>query len=163
MQSVGGLRQNEHVVSQAVVRPSPGADFGLHVDLVPADARLSATTGHGLHLGSQDLIRFAGYATQHGFRVVHFDVADSQLTPLDADDQREVSDAMVAILREYGDEELDAAMRDDFDGLYVVGVELLSLANGLRIDVRRSGYVDTSVVEEAERLLDSAWRELRLS
>lgn len=151
------------MMSQVVVRPLVGDSSALHVDPVLVEDAALETGGRRLQLGSQDLIRFAGYAADHGFIISGFTLADAFLTPLDLDEQGAVSVEMIAILLAYGAQELDAAMEDDFDGLYVTGVELISSSKGLRIDVRRRGYVDTSVVEEAERLLDSAWRELRLS
>ncbi|TQJ40603.1 hypothetical protein FBY33_2670 [Arthrobacter sp. SLBN-112] len=114
-------------------------------------------------MGSQDLIRFAIYATAHSFSVASFMIADTRLTLLEPNDQESLSAEMVNILRTYGGEELEAAMGDDFNGLYVVGVELLSTTTGMRMSVRRRGYVETSIVDEAEQLLASAWRELHLS
>lgn len=153
---------NKCMMSQVIVRPPAGGRAALHIDPVQAPG-VRQTDGRPLQLGSQDLIRIAGYAAEHGFKVTGFIVADAFLTPLAADEQREVSDSMLQILGTYGTRELNAAMDDDFNGLYVTGVELISRRGGLRIVVRRRGYVETSVVEEAEQLLNSAWRELRLS
>jgi hypothetical protein len=147
------------MMRQVMVRPTAGSGPSLHVDPLGTEDESSGTE---LHLGSQDLIRFAGYASAHGFVVSGFDVADAFMTALDEGERVEVSDAMVELLDSFGFEELISAMRDDFDGLYVIGVRLISKDNGMRTDVRRRGFVNTSVVQEAERLLNSAWRELHL-
>jgi hypothetical protein len=122
-------------------------------------------TGTSLHLGSQDLIRVAGFARDNGFRVARFLIADSYLTPLDEDEQREISAQLVTILEQYDADELESALSDDYDGLYIVGVELVSQGTGLRIGLRRSGYVSVSTAElhAAELLISEAWRELRLA
>lgn len=154
---------NEFMMSQVIVRPPCGDNSTLHVDPIGPTGATLPKDGRRLQLGSQDLIRVAGYAMDHGFEVAGFLLADAFLTPLDAAEQHDVSNAMVDILKKYGTAELDDAMENDFDGMYVTGVKLISRLQGLRIEVRRRGYVETSVVEEAEKLLESAWRELRLS
>lgn len=153
---------NKCMMSQVIVRPPVGGRAALHIDPVRAEG-VRESDGRTLQLGSQDLIRVAGYAADHGFVVSGFFVADAFLTPLGQEEEREVSASMLEILKTYGPQELDAAMDDDFEGMYVTGVELVSRSRGLRIAVRRRGYVETSVVGEAEQLLNSAWRELRLS
>lgn len=150
-------------MSQVIVRPSTGDNPGLHIYPVHKHKSAIASDGRTLRLGSQDLIRLAGYAADHNFVVKGFAVADAFLSPLDLDEQSSASAAMIEILSRYGDGELNAAMDDDFDGLYVTGVELISPSKGLRISVRRQGYVETTIIEDAERLLNSAWRELHLS
>ncbi len=92
-----------------------------------------------------------------------FMLADAHLSPLSGHKQAKSSAQMVEILGAYGGAELEAAMRDDFDGLYVVGVNLAARSTGLTIRVRRRGYVETPIVREAEKLLASAWQELNLS
>lgn len=149
------------MVSQVLVRPSAGNDApAVHVDPLDAERPRDARE---LHFGSQDLIRLAGYSLDRGFVVTGFSVADAWLSQLDAAEQHTVSDLMVEILGTYGWAELSAAMQDEFDGLYVTAVALLSKTTGLRIEVRRDGYVDTSVIDEAQQLLDSAWKDLDLS
>lgn len=146
-----------------IVRPRVGETAALHIDPLKADGATRTEDGRELHLGSQDLIRFAGYAAGQGFVIAGFAIADPDLTPLNTEEQRELSATMVEILMAHGHNELDAAMRDEFDGLYIIGVELISGDSGLRMDVRRRGFIYTSVVEEAERLLNAAWQTLRLS
>jgi hypothetical protein len=152
------MMQNGAMVKRLVLRP--GADVpGVRIE-APSEGAVES-----LHLGSQDLIRLAGFARSHGFNVARFLIADGSLTPLDRDEEQEMSDELVAILSEYDADELDAALTEDYDGFYIIGVELVSLATGLRLNVRRSGYISTSAEEEheAERLISDAWRELRLA
>lgn len=150
-------------MSQVVLSPSPDGHTDLRISTVSAGDTAGPRRGRELHLGSQDLIRFASYAADRGFHVVSFMVADAYLAALSADEEAEVSAEMVEILNEYGGRELAAAMRDDFGGLYVVGVNLVVKASGRRIGVRRRGYVETSTVPDAEQLLQAAWQELQLS
>lgn len=119
--------------------------------------------GSELHLGSQDLIRLAGYASERNFVVSSFMLADAYLFPLGDAEETELSGRMVDILKMYGAEELEAALREEFDGLYVVGVNLIASSSGMRVSIRRQGYVETSITGDAEVLLNSAWRELHLS
>lgn len=152
--------QNEAMVSRLVLRP--GADTP-PVRIEPSSSE--ASTGPSLHLGSQDLIRVAGFAIDHGFRVARFRIADAYLTPLDDDEQREISAELVTILDDFDEDELESALSDDYDGLYIIGVELVSRGTGLRIGLRRSGFVSVSDAElhAAEVLISDAWRELRLA
>ncbi|MDM7890685.1 hypothetical protein [Curtobacterium caseinilyticum] len=146
------------VVSQAVLQREGDT----------AAVRLPRGTGEhpgsaeSFHLGSQDLIRLAGFAQENGFQVSQFFVADPYLSPLDSEEERFISERMIQLLNTYGARELRSAMEDEFDGFYVVGVALISKRSGMRITVRRRGFVDTSIVEEAESLLTSAWKERSL-
>lgn len=119
--------------------------------------------GTELHLGSQDLVRLAAYASSEGYVTSSFMIADAYLVPLPADEQADVSCDLVSLLKEYGEEEVGAALHNEFDGLYVVGVELIDSESGMRISIRRRGYIETSVEREAEQLLRAAWQELHLS
>ena len=160
---VGGVRHNGHMMSQVVLSPTADGSRTLRISRIETQPVAEVSDSNKLHLGSQDLIRLASYAAQHGFEVKSFMLADSYLSPIEADEQAETSDAMVEILKLYGGNELEAAMRDDFDGVYVVGVNVIALSTGLRISVRRRGYVETSILQEAEDLIASAWQELHLS
>lgn len=131
-----------------------------HLVLAPEGA---LPAGRHLSLGSQDLIRFTGFASDRGFSVASFLPADSALEPLGRAVQDRISAAMVSIITDYGSDELEAAMRDEFDHLYVVGVMVAEPTTGLQISLRRRGYVETSNARDAEELIASAWRELRLS
>lgn len=150
-------------MSQVVLNTSADGGTNLRISKVRAGESSGPGRGHELHLGSQDLIRFASYAMQRGFRVTSFMVADAFLVALSPEEEADISTEMVEILNDYGGHELIAAMRDDFDGLYVVGVNLVLKARGRRISVRRRGYVETSIVSDAEELLQAAWQELQLS
>lgn len=151
------------MVSQVVLSPSQDGRPDLHISPVSGVLNSTPASGGELHLGSQDLIRLASYASTHGFRVASFMIADAYLAPISEDEQADVSNQMVKMLEVFGVSELEAAMSDEYDGLYVVGVNLIAAASGRRVIVRRRGYVDTSIVNEAERLLRSAWQELHLS
>ncbi|MET4144071.1 hypothetical protein [Arthrobacter sp. UYCo732] len=146
--------------SQAVLFPSEGGSIALRII---GTERPTQPRCRGLQLGSQDLIRFASFASDRRFSVSAFMIADAGLSPLSGDEQARASAQMVDILTTYGGDELEAAMRDDFDGLYVVGVTVTAKSTGLPISVRRRGYVETSTVREAETLISAAWQELRLS
>lgn len=166
-EKVTGMMQTRCMMSRAVLRPL-GEAASVHLDPAPpsvvshgeADTRKPSGA---LHLGSQDLIRVAGFASEAGFKVTGFKLADRYLTPLEEGEQSELSDALLAVLLSYGDRELISAMRDEFVGVFVIGVNLMSLETGFRISIRRSGYVDTSQLPVAEKLLDSAWRSLSLT
>jgi len=90
-------------------------------------------------------------------------LADGWFNPLPSGEQEELSDRMVEILNAYGQAELDSAMNDEFEGVYVVGVNLIAVDSGHRLSIRRRGYVETQAVAEAEELLRGAWGELHLS
>lgn len=150
------------MVSKVVLDTSADGGVGLRIDPVTGPLPARTTPGTELHLGSQDLIRLADYATSHGFTIASFMIADGYLVPLRPEEESELSDEMIEAVRAHGGAELEAAMQDEFDGLYVVGVTLIAMS-GMRISVRRRGFVETSVVHEAEQLLRSAWQELHLS
>lgn len=150
------------MVSKVVLGASSDGDVGLRIAPVTTPAPGRTPAGTELHLGSQDLIRLAEYARKHNFSVASFMIADAYLVPLGHEEQLELSDEMIEILKTHGGNELEAAMQDEYDGLYVVGVTLIS-TSGTRVVVKRRGFVETSVVDEAEQLLRSAWQELHLS
>ncbi|WIE76032.1 hypothetical protein [Curtobacterium sp. MCSS17_007] len=115
-----------------------------------------------LRLGSQDLIRLAEFAMNNGFMVVRFEISDAYLTALDEQESSLISSDLKTILGDFGGRELIAAMHDEFDGLYIVGVELKSIETHRRATIRRDGYLDSSTPEEAENLLTTAWEALEL-
>lgn len=159
----GGQLGHERAVNQVALVASGDGSSVLRVNqIATADAAHPPSAGE-LHLGSQDLIRFAGYAATQGFTVSSFMIADAHLSPLNGPAHAEASAQMVEILKTWGGDELEAAMGDDFDGLYVVGVNVVARSTGLPISVRRRGYVVTPIVRVAEKLLSSAWQELKLS
>lgn len=152
---------NKVMLKKVVLSPSSDGSTRLHIDQIDSGS-IQSTPGNELQLGSQDLIRFAAYAAAHEFKVVSFMISDSYLVPLSEEEQNEVSDSLVDLLNLYGGNEVQNAMQDEFDGLYVVGVNLIDLSNGMRISVRRRGFIQTSIIKEAEKLLSSAWQELEL-
>lgn len=156
---VPAVMHNNHMERQLVVSPV-GKETELHIAPVTP---ISAAASQHLHLGSQDLVRVAGFAAAHGFRLVRFYMADRDLAPLDRVEEDEISDALVSIFEQYDASEVRSALHDEYEGLFVVGIELLSLNSGHRIQLRREGYIDTSVPDEATHLLDRAWRKLRLA
>lgn len=119
--------------------------------------------GTELHLGSQDLVRLTAFAASHGYAPSSFMVSDAYLVPLPTDEQDEISDELVSLLRRHGEEEVDAALRNEYDGLYIIGVQLIEQISGMRVSIRRRGFVETSIEKEAEALLQAAWQELHLS
>lgn len=153
------VMHNNQMERQLVVKPV-GASAELQIAPVTP---ISANAAHHLHLGSQDLVRVAGFAVESGFRLVRFNLADRSLAPLDRDEEEAISDALVSIFEQYDAREVRSALQDEFDGLFVVGIELLSLESGQRIHLRREGYIDTSAPDEATNLLARAWRKLRLA
>lgn len=153
---VGRVIHNECMGSR-VVLSAAGSAAALKI------ADRSTPEDHALHLGSQDLVRVAGFAASHGFRLVRLYLADAWLQPLGQEEEAELSSELVEVFERYGDREVVAALDDDFDGLFVVGIELRSLATGFNVLLRRQGYIDTSVRDEATTLLTEAWRKLRLT
>ena len=135
----------------------------LHIDAFNPVPAVRTPPGSELRLGSQDLVRFAAYAFVNQLHVESFQLADPFLMPLNPDDEGEISDDLVEKLQKYGGDEVEAALQDEYEDIYVVGVILISPSSGRRISVRRRGFVDTSITHEAERLLASAWKELQLS
>lgn len=150
-------------MSQAVLGKSEDGHTDLRINKVQGGPASRRDRGHELNLGSQDLVRFAEYASEHGFKIASFMIAESNLNPLSREENDETSDSMLQILARFGMRELSHAMSDEFDGLFVVGVNLIDKSSGKRIGVRRHGFVETSAVQQAEELLRSAWRELHLS
>lgn len=148
------------MVQRVTIDRSTKGSRALHVGRV----RLNDTAdAHTLGLGTQDLIRLAGYAQDQGFKVAGFDISDWHLTPLGREEVQTVSDSMVSIISQYGARELNAAIRDDFAGMRIVGVKLIDGKSGRRMEIRRKGFIETSQVDMAEKLMTSAWKELMLS
>lgn len=151
------------MVNKVVLSPAANGGVDLRISQVTTTFPARTPAGSELHLGSQDLIRFASYSAGHGFVVSSFMLADAYLVPLRPEEEAAVSAEMVEALARHGEDELEAAMHDEHAGLYVIGVNLIEPSTGMRISIRRRGYIETSIVREAERLLESAWRELRLT
>lgn len=157
-----GIGDNGSMVSKVVLGECASGRAGLRIAPIISPLPSRTPPGTELHLGSQDLIRLAAYAETRNFLVSSFLLADGYLAPLPDEEQIAPSDQMVDALHFHGVEELEASMQDEHDGLYVVGVTLIS-STGMRVTVKRRGFVETSVLPEAEDLLRSAWQELRLS
>lgn len=151
------------MVSKVVLGASADGDATLRVAPVTTADISRTLAGTELHLGSQDLVRLAAYASAEGYVISSFMISDAYLVPLPEDEQADVSHDLTSLLEKYGEEEVEAALHNEFEGLYVVGIDLIDPGTGLRISVRRRGYIETSVEREAERLLRAAWQELRLS
>ncbi|MFC0581130.1 hypothetical protein [Micrococcoides hystricis] len=151
------------MMSKVVLSQASDGKHSLRIDSVCENAQFRRVSGSELHLGSQDLIRLAAYASRIGFQVSSLIIADANLVPLPADEAAELSEDMLSMLHDFGSDELEAAMRDEFSGLYVIAVNLIAAKSGRRISIRRHGYVETSVVNEAEKLLKAAWQELQLT
>ncbi|WP_344356758.1 hypothetical protein [Brachybacterium phenoliresistens] len=150
-------------MSKVVLSTVGGGTRDLRVD--PYDTTQPARTPSGseLHLGSQDLVRLTGFALERGFVPTSFMISDAYLVALPEDEQVQVSTELLRLLVGYGPDEVMMSLQEEHDGLYIVGVNLIAGDSGGRISVRRRGFVDTSVVQEAQRLLASAWRELNLT
>lgn len=157
------LSQNRSMLSQVVLDPShSGASF-LRLNKVTPGERHVLRRGTELHLGSQDLARFAGYAETQGFQVKAFLLADSHDSPLDINEESAISEQMLTILRKYGIDELEDALHDEFAGIWIVGVKLIESESGFRTTVKREGYIETSRPKNAEKLIKSAWKKLQLT
>lgn len=151
------------MVSKVVLSASTDDDRRLRVAPVITTDVTRTAAGTELHLGSQDLVRLTAFASSHGYVPSSFMVSDAYLVPLPADEQDEVSDELINLLRRHGEEEVDAALRNEYDGLYIIGVQLIEQTSGMRVSIRRRGFVETSIEKEAEALLQAAWQELHLS
>ncbi|XBH22908.1 hypothetical protein V5R04_06755 [Jonesiaceae bacterium BS-20] len=137
-----------------------GLDGGVDVRCVPM-------SGHDLaqpapSFDTRALVQLAAFACMHGFIVTSFSLANSYLSPVDDADQSGLSAWLLGALEEEGRHGVEALLSAELDGLEVTTVELIARATGLRISVRRSGYVYTSSADAAEALLRSAWQELQL-
>lgn len=150
-------------MNKVVLSDSKDGSRALRVAPVTTANVTRTPAGTELHLGSQDLVRLTAYASERGYVVASFMISDAYLVPLSNDEQLEVSDELVKLLKEYGEDEVEDALQSEYDGLYVVGVQIIEPRSGMRISIRRRGYVETSIVQEAETLLRSAWQELHLS
>lgn len=114
-------------------------------------------------LGSQALVRLAGYAVNDGgYRLTNLRLADVHFEPFSAEYEQELSDELVEILASHGDREVLSALGDEFAGVTVIGIELHSNESGRRIEIRRRGVVDTGAPKEAEALVARAWAAVTL-
>lgn len=156
------LVHNRRMLSKVVLNPSSDGSARLTVDQITDNVnKLSA--GSELRLGTEDLVRLAEYASHREFVVSSFLVADSYLAPLDKDEEEPISDALVESMEMYGIEGVLSLLRDEFDGLYLIGVNLINVTRGLHVSIRRRGYIETVMLEEVEQMLASAWKALDLS
>jgi hypothetical protein len=158
--NVGQVMHNEHMATQVVLNPH-GRAPELSIDDVPQFGRVRES--QVLHLGSQDLLRVAAFATKNGFDLIRVYWNDSYLQPLDQASEDDLSGELLDILSQFGEQEALAALDEDFSGLLLVGVELRSHATGATILLRRRGYIDTVERDEARNLLTHAWQKLRLT
>jgi hypothetical protein len=157
------VMHNDQMESQVVVGPR-GKPSSLHIASTPVDwSKENESETRRLHLGSQDLVRVAGFAAENGFKLVRFYLSDPYLQPLGSAEEQTISDELVEIFNKYDAQEVRSALRGDYEGLYVVGIELLSRETGFRIHLRREGFIDTAVPEIATNLLTRAWQKLRLA
>lgn len=151
----------ESMVSRMVVERR-GADTTLqlrhHVGPITGRARDGE-----LHLGNQDLLRLADYAARNGFTLSSISLSDSDLYPLPPDEQAEISSDLIDLYRRFGLGELMAALREDYDGIYAIGISIINNNSGRRMNIRRRGFVETSVTRDAEHFLANALKDLNLS
>ena len=115
-------------------------------------------------IGSQDMIRTADYAIEHGLVISAFALGDKDLTPLGADENMSVSEQMISMLNTYGLDELDASMTDEFDGVYALGVLITDPSVGESFASHRYDQIAATdtLRERAEAFLASARSALRL-
>lgn len=111
-------------------------------------------------LGSQDLLRLAGYLKDKGNRVTSFMLADSYLYRLDPEENREISQRLVYLLDEFGLPEVEASFGDEYRGFYVVGVDVIKKGTGESISIRRRGYFHAASPSAVEELLGQAFDSL---
>lgn len=81
---------------------------------------------YSIVVGSQDMIRLSDMATDNYYTIRDFKLANESLDPIEKDRSQAVSAKMKEIICEYGGEELESAMKDDFKGIYVTGIYLHS-------------------------------------
>lgn len=161
MASALQIGHTESMVSRAVVERR-GGNTTLRLRPHPGPIDRTARDDE-LHLGSQDLLRLADYASQSGFKLSSFALSDSDLYPLPREEQDEISKHLIELYKKFGLKELMAALNDEYGGIYAVGITILNHGTGRRINIRRRGFVDASMVEEAEKLLLNALKDLNLS
>ncbi|WIB15918.1 hypothetical protein DEJ34_01960 [Curtobacterium sp. MCPF17_050] len=143
-------------------RMALGSSSDMPLLFAPAES-LGRFDASALHLGTQDIIRLGGFALKNGYKILQFRIADPYLSPLEPQEERVISEQMIELLHRYDTRELIGAMQEEFDGLYIVGVELQSANSQRRMSIRRGGYIDTAATWEAEAFLQSAWQDLRLT
>lgn len=104
--------------------------------------------------GNQSLIRLAGFAVREGFEIINFGIADEHLNPIDRLRESEVSALMVEMLETYGAEEVNDAMFDEFDRLYVTHFTFLSQHTRNQMSIQRNSIVEVSSVTDEFSLLN---------
>lgn len=119
--------------------------------------------GKEVKLGSQDLLMFAEYAREHGFVLMGFRLGDGYLEPLGDDENMSVSSDLVSMMNEYGLSEAETALRREYDGFYVLGVNMRSQATGSIATVLRRGQVWAQDTSEVFNVLRGAFEQMELS
>lgn len=157
------LVHNVGMLNKVILEPSVDGFSGLRIDKVSLNHLDRTEPGSELHLGSQDLLRLANFAQSQNFKVQSFLIADPYLNPLPIEEQDDVSDDLIHMFQTYGLSEVESALMNEYDGLYIVGVNLVSLATSMRVSIRRRGFVETQQIQETEKLLSSAIQELKLT
>lgn len=110
-------------------------------------------TQHGdLRLGSQGLIRLAGYINDNGRTVTRFELVDNLFDPAPH------IPTMIQIITTYGSSELEGAMWDEYAGLYIVAAHF---RGGLSIS--RWGIIETDSPVPLTHLIRRAHMALHLS
>lgn len=111
-----------------------------------------------VNMGSQDLIMTAGYLYENNYEILFIEASDSNLEPLSAKTSAIVSKEMIYVLETYGCNELQAAMRDDFDGLYVVDLTVKNRRSERIYSVSRNQIIETNI-DKNSYSLDSTLTE----
>lgn len=111
-----------------------------------------------VNMGSQDLIMTAGYLCENNYEILFIEASDSNLEPLLAKNSATVSKEMIYMLETYGCNELQDAMRDDFDGLYVVDLTVKNRRSKRIYSVSRNQIIETNI-DKNSYSLDSTLTE----
>lgn len=99
---------------------------------------------HQPNVGSQDMTRISGLALDNYYTVNEFKVCNDDLIPLSPEHDHDVSEKMKEIISKYGGKELNFALRDDFNGLYITEVSLHSETYNEDVSVVRHGGLEFS-------------------
>lgn len=151
------------MMGQVVIQPAQSGASELRILPMPNYQSFEPAVGNALKLGSQDLIRLAIFAKNSGHRVTGFMIADRELYRLTTDEEREISDRLVELLNTYGGEEVAAALRDEYRGLYIIGIDIVQRETLTRLSIRRQGIIRTSTESIARSFLQNAWEKLSLT
>lgn len=114
--------------------------------------RPSAT--HRMNAGSADIISIAAFAFEKGYDIDKFIVGDAYLQPIgNVIEAKENSDALIGMIDHYGVEEAHAAMQDEYNNLYILGVKL---SGDAKVEFHRNAVVRTTNQDVATDLLTEA-------